>query len=139
VTEKELNPVQRVQQNGEHHGLGTANAIAQDSEEQAAGGPAEKENRRDMTAPGLHLRRLLRQIQQLAQCRDARQCEKLLIEAVKQPTQCCHHQNEPVVARHVRVPGPAVVGRKRVTIEVKFGHRLLPMRKNRREEEPSLR
>ena len=72
----------RINQNGPHHRFDPPDPIAEDSEGQAAGGPADQEDRGGITAvKGDFLARL----QQRLHGRDAGQVEKLLVHRVEQP------------------------------------------------------
>ena len=106
---------ERVDDDRDHHRFGAAIAIADDAEDQTAGGPAEEENAGGKAAIVSDVLRIgcrTADSQERFHRRLAGEIEELLVEAIKQPPQRRHHEDEPVIAGHPGPPRLAVVGNR---------------------------
>ena len=92
----------RVDEDGPHHDAGAADAVAENAEDQAAGGPADDEDGRDQAGE-----KVFRGGggEQRLEGRHPRQDEQLLVHAVEQPAERGHEQDEPVVRCEQPIPG----------------------------------
>ncbi len=116
---------ERIDHDRDHHRLGAAEPVADDAEDETAGGPAEHEDAGGEAAVEVDLAfeffLLLRghrlRVERLGSKERlhgglAGQREELLVEAVEEPSERRHDEHEPVVAGQPLPPGPSVVGRR---------------------------
>src|ERR1041385_6264746 len=100
----------RIDQNGDNHGPRAAQAIAENSENEAAGGPSQQEYRRELSAVFFDFfiesdflvhreNRIARmRMKNLLERRGAHDVHQILIHRVEQPSQRRDGQNDPAVS-----------------------------------------
>ena len=85
------------------HGFDAADAVAQDAEEDSAGGPAEHEDGGGVA--GRAMASVARAPMQVVDGGLARQAEELLRHGVEHPAHRANAQHEPLIAVEIPVPG----------------------------------
>jgi len=92
---------ERVDEDGDHHRLRPADAIAEDAEDESAGRPSGQEDGGRVTAPE---HRVAARRKKRLHRGHPREGEELLVEAVEEPAERGHDEDEPMVAAEAVPP-----------------------------------
>ena len=106
----------RIDQNSNDHGAGSAEAIAKDAEDESTGGPSKEKNRGEFSAIFFDLfievnffldgegGLIGMGVKDLLEGRGPDQIHEVLIHRVKEPTECGDGEHDPAVAIEAQIP-----------------------------------